>query len=528
MRILNASPLAFPFVAACAASPGGAPAPVPAPSASPAPSVLIASVADELPSRPSWASEYPATRAVDVTDTLFGVAVKDPYRWLEDGKSPEVRAWMENEDALTRKKLDALPERAELVSRLREVLYAESRDMPIKRGGKLFFTARTAAQEKNVLYVRGADGKDRVVLDPNSWPTKDNPSLRGWHPSPDGKKLAYSVALHSADVATVHVLDIATAQESVRDAIAEDSGGATWTPDSKGFYYSFAPIDVPAAARPGAIEIRYHRLGEDPAKDTQVHEKTGDPSLLMDFDVSRDGHWLTVSISSGEVFTSVYFRDLRARGRAAMGWTTLSKGDHARITPFAYKDRFYLLTTDGAPSSRVMVVDPAHPEYEHWKEIVPERRDARLEDLSIVGGKLVLKYIKDAISHLEVHDLDGSLVREIPLPDLGTASPPPFAPDDDEAYFRFSSYTRPPEIDQVSIKSGTSKVWYRESSVVDLSRFQTEQILLLVQGRNARADVHRSREGPEAGRYCAHDPERLRRLRHHVRVRVPRIPSTLA
>jgi prolyl oligopeptidase len=449
---------------------------VPAPSASPAPISPIASVANEQPTRPSWASEYPATRTSDVTDTLFGVAVKDPYRWLEDGKSPEVRSWMESEDALTRKKLDALPERAALVSRLREVLYTESRGVPIKRGGRLFFTARTATQEKAVLYVRGADGKDRVLLDPNSWPTKDNPSLHGWHPSPDGTKLAYSLALHSADAATIHVVDVATAQEATRDAISEDSTGATWAADSKGFYYSFTPMDVPAAVRPGAEEIRFHRLGEDPAKDTRVRDKIGDPSLWLDFDASRDGHWLTVSVWSGHVSKAVYFRDLRARGPAATTWATLCNGDHARVTAYAYKDRFYLVTTDGAPNSRVMVADPAHPAYEQWKEIVPERKDARLEDLSIVGGKLVLKYVKDATSRLEVHGLAGDLVREIPLPELGTASLPPFAPDDDEASFLFSSFTRPPEIERVSIKTGASKVWYRESSIVDLSRFQTKQV----------------------------------------------------
>jgi prolyl oligopeptidase len=344
------------------------------------------------------------------------------------------------------------------------------------RGGKLFFTARKATQEKDVLYVRGADGKDRVLLDPNGWPTKDNPSLAAWRASPDGTKLAYCVALHSADAATLHVLDVATARETTRDAIAEDAGGVRWSPDSKAFYYNFTPMDVPAAVRPGATEIRYHRLGEVPAKDTLVREKTGDPSLWIDYDVSHDGHWFVVSVTSGEVSTAVYFQDLRARGRAATAWTTLSKGDHTRITPFVYKDRFYLLTTDGAPNSRVMAVDPSHPEYEHWKEIVPERKDARLEGLSIVGGKLVLKYIKDVISHLEVHGLDGSLVREIPLPDVGTASLPPFAPDDDMASFLFSSFTRPPEIDRVSVKTGASQVWYRESSVVDLSRFQTEQL----------------------------------------------------
>ena len=464
------------LVTACASSPGAPPVPSPAPTAPPTSSANVAA-ADETPKRPSWAAEYPATRTADVTDSLFGVAVKDPYRWLEDGKSPEVRAWMDSEDALTRKKLDALPERAPLVSRLREVLYTESRSVPVKRAGKQFFTARTATQEKDVLYVRGADGKDRVLLDPNTWPAKDNPSLGDWTPSIDGSRLAYDVALHNADTVTLHVLDVATGKERAGDSIPDqNSPDASWTPDSKGFYYRFTPQGIPAAARMGAVELRYHRLGDDPAKDTLVHEKTGDPSLWLDSSVSRDGHWLIVTISHGDVSTEVYFRDLRARGKAATEWTTLSKGDHARIGPAAYKDRFYLLTNDGAPASRVLVVDPAHPQHDQWKEIVAERKDARLEDFSIVGGKLILKYYKDVITHLEVHGLDGALVREIPLPDLGTASIPPFAPDDDEASFLFSSFTRTPEIDQVSVKTGASKVWFRASTVVDLSRFQTDEI----------------------------------------------------
>jgi prolyl oligopeptidase len=394
---------------------------------------------------------------------------------------------MESEAALARKHLDALPLRAPLAARMRELLDTETRGEPEVHGKRLFFVGQGATQDKGVLFERGIDEKNHVVVDPNTWPTKDNPSLQAWWPSHDGGKVAYAVSLHNGDESTLHVLDIATGRESPNDVIANlDDPETQWTPDGKGFYYRYMPPHVGGervSDRLGLVEIRHHTLGDDPAHDARVHDKTGDPTLWLDPEISDDGHWLFATVDHGHIVTEISFRDLRhgAKREAShddtKAWTILTGLDHGASSVIsAFHDRFYLLTNDGASNWRIVAVDPAHPDHASWKEIVPERKDARLESARVIGGKLVLKYFKDVVTHVEVHGLDGALVREIPLPDIGTASIPSGEENGDDAYLSFSSFTHPPEIEHVSIARGTSEVWFRENVPADMSPYVTEQV----------------------------------------------------
>ena len=94
---------------------------------------------------------------------------------------------------------------------------------------------------------------------------------------------------------------------------------------------------------------------------------------------------------------------------------------------------------------------------------------------TIVGGKLALRYLKDVKSVLEVHDLDGKLVREIALPTLGSSSNLIGDADDDEAYYAFTSFTYPNEIFRTQVASGTTTSWYKQKLPVDPTRFDVEQ-----------------------------------------------------
>ncbi len=429
--------------------------------------------------RPPWSSAYPPARVVNARERHWSVEVGDSYRWLEDGKSSEVQQWSEAEDKLARKYLDALPERPILFSRLNELLHTEARAAPVRRGNRLFFAARNVTQDKSVLYWRGPDGKDNILLDPNTWPKKDNPSLTAWYASWDGKKIAYAVSLHNADESTLHVRDIDTGVESARDEIYNlIDPDVSWSPDTKGFYYRFtppAPDGTPKSQRAAFVELRYHRIGGTPEHDTIVREKTGDATVWPRCRVSRDGHWLFANVFHGDVSSENYFRDLRPGAKSKGGWRTLARADHGLVFVRAHRDRFYVLTNDQAPNWRILVVDPASPERDKWKEIVSERQDSRLKDFEIVGNKLVLKYLKDVVTRLEIHALDGSLLQEVALPEPGTASIPKENPDSDETYFEFSSFTHAQEIYRLSVASGTTDLWHRTQIPADLSRFETRQ-----------------------------------------------------
>ena len=422
---------------------------------------------------------YPATRTVDAKDVLHGVTVPDPYRWLEDAGSPEVKEWMAAQDDLARKELGRLPGREKLLTRLKELAYVDSVSAPVKRGSRYFLVRRHATKEKSVVYWKdGKDGEEKVLFDPNTWSKDGSVGLGDWQPSWDGRRVAYQVKANNSDEATLRVIDVASGEVSGVDVIEGGKyASASWTPDGSGFYYTWLPTDpkIPVSERPGWQEVRFHRLGEDPGKDRLVHEKLGDPTAFIGAGLSKDGRWLLLSIQHGWSSTDVYFRDL-SDPKAADRWTPLVVGTGAHWSVEAWRDRFYLVTDDGAPRGRVYAVDPAKPARKSWREIVPERPDATIAGASVLGGRLAVNYLRNASSLLEVRDLDGALVREVKLPGLGTVGGPFGLADDDEAYFTFESYTTPREIYATSMESGKLDLFAKLKVPVDPSSYVVEQV----------------------------------------------------
>jgi len=421
---------------------------------------------------------YPPSRTVEVTDVLHGVTVKDPYRWLEDGMSPETKAWMKAQDDLTRQRLASLPGRDGLAARLKELLYIDSVSAPQHRGSRYFFTRRHATKEKSVVYWKeGAGGAENVVLDPNGWSADGSASLGGWQASWDGASVAYQKRVNNSDEATLHVIDVATLKVSEVDVIeGAKYAGASWTPDGKAFYYTWLPVDpnIPTADRPGYAEVRLHKLGTDPKTDAVVKEKTGDPTVFQNADLTRDGRFLFLVISHGWTSQEVWFRDL-AVNPSTVGWTPLAVGIKAHFDADGFDGRIFVKTDDGAPKGRVFAVDPAKPERAAWKEIVPERRDATLEGYEIVGGRLALNYLKSAASSLEIRGTEGRLVREIALPGIGTVGGPVGRDDEDEAYFSFTSYTTPTSIYRTSVKTGATSLYFQVKVPADLTPYTVSQ-----------------------------------------------------
>jgi prolyl oligopeptidase len=466
MRLVFAVPAVLSL--ACGADPAPAPAPP-----TKTPPVIAVTAPDSAAPGPI----YPPTRRSDQADTLHGVQVSDPYRWLEDGKSPEVHAWAEAQDAFARAELAKLPGRDALAERMKKLFYVEKAEVPKHYGGRWFFARRDAGKEKDTVYWReGRDGPDKVLLDPGAWSADGSVSLGVWNVSWDGKRVAYTVKGNNSDESTMYVLDVATGKKSEVDVIeGAKYAWPAWTAAGDAFYYTWLPPvgSAPISDRPGLAEVRLHKLGESPSKDKTVHEKTGDPKSFLNTDLSRSGRWLFVATEHGWTHFDVQYMDLRAPRPA---WKALTSGTDAIYRVEADRDRFFVRTNEGAPRYRVFRVDPAHPERDRWTEIVPERKDATLESISIVGHQLTLGYLKDVVSNLEVRDLDGKLVRTLELPTLGTASAVSGNVDDDLGYYSFQSFTYPTEIFETNLKTGKTQSWYRLKVPVDPSLYAVEQL----------------------------------------------------
>ncbi len=428
------------------------------------------------PPPPAPAHPWPATKTVDVVDHLHGVEVKDPYRWLEDEHAPEVQAWMKEQDDYTRGELAKLPGREALAARLKELFYFDAVGAPMHYRGRYFWSRKHADKEKTVVYWKqGEHGAEKVLFDPNTWSEDGSKGLHGWWPSHDGKHVAYNVSEHNSDETVMHVIDVATGKELPDVITGTKYAAASWTPDGKAFYYTWVPPvagNVTIAERPGFAELRLHVLGADPAKDAVVHEATHDAETFLGGGISKDGPWLVASIQHGWNSSDVYFKDARKQGAA---WQPLVAGVPANFDVDVWRDHFYIRTNDGAPRYRVFKADPQHPARETWKEIVAQS-DATLESSSIVGEHVVLTYLRDASSRIEIHDLDGKLVREVALPGIGTSGGISGQPDEDTGYFAFTSFTEPQIIFKTSIKTGKTEEWTRIKLPIDTSRMVTDQV----------------------------------------------------
>lgn len=454
---------------------------VPPKSAAPPPAAT-APAAGVTPAAPSAARAlpYPATRSVDLVERLHGVNVPDPYRWLEDGASEEVRAWMHKQSALARSTLDALPERPALVTRFRELFDIERVGPPRKHGGRYFWTQKDAGKEKDaVLFRQGKKGPPKVLLDPNTWSTDGSVSLGSTSVSHDGRLIAYQVKKNNSDEATLEILDIGSGKK-LEETIpgAKYTWRAAWNETGTGFYYvQVPPIGgaVTIADRPGLAELKFHRLGTPPDKDPVVREATRNPKTFQSIDASRDGRYLIATVRHGWVQSDVYFQDLRQKKPT---WQPLVVGRPHLFHVMAHRGRFYVMTDEGAPRYRIFRVDPAKPARDQWQEIVPERADRTIDDFEIAGRRLVLTTIRDVVEHLEVFDLDGKHAYDVALPEPGSVGLVGDE-DDDEAHFAFQSFARPTEIHELSLRTGKSTVVYRTRVPVEADKVVTEQLFAI-------------------------------------------------
>ena len=446
-----------------------------------------------MPSEPT----QPTSRQVEVVDTLFGVEVPDPYRWLEDEKSPEVQSWMDAQDTYTRGVIGKFPGRDAVVDRLEALAYVDSVKVPTKRGDRLFYRRTFADKEKAIVYWRqGEAGEEKVLLDPNTWSKDGTVSLGEWVPSPDGKRVVFARKPNAADEAILHVIEVDTGVESKVDVIpGAKYADPSWTPDGKAFVYEWLPTDpsIPVDARPGYTEIRLHTLGTDPRTDAIVHPALGDPTMFLNASLSTDGKYLFVTRMRGWGEMDLYWQ----RFGQEQGFRKLAQGIYpedqqerrATYQALAWKDRFYVVTNEGASNRRIFVVDPAKlgkasqteadlakDRKAAWRVLVPERQDAKLEEFSIIGGHLALIYLQDASSRVEIATLAGKPVRSIPLPTIGTAEYFSGEEDQPEGYFSYSSFTVPQQVYRVDFRTGKVAQWATVDLPIRPDDFEVKQV----------------------------------------------------
>jgi len=393
----------------------------------------------------------------DLVETIHGVRVSDPYRWLEDEGGEEVRDWVEAQNALTRRALDALPGRARLRERLSLYLSVGTLGTPSERGGRVFHLRREGSTNQPILHVReGAGGRDRPLVDPNTLSPDGTVALDWWHPSLEGDLLAYGLSSGGSELSVLRIRDVATGRDLPDEIPGTRACSVAWEPGGQAFYYTRypSPGSVPAGEEMYHRHVFRHRLGADPAGDERVFGEGREPDAWPVVALSSDGRWLLVAESHGWVRTNVYLKDLRGRGP----FVPLVEGPEALYEALVLPDRVLLHTNDGASSYRVFSVDPEAPARESWREIVPPA-DEILQSIQVAGDKVMASYLDDAASRLRVFGLDGRPEGEIELPGPGTIYGMDGRRESAEFYFGFVSFATPPRVYRHDAAKGTTELW---------------------------------------------------------------------
>ena len=420
---------------------------------------------------------YPKARTIDQVDNYFGTKVKDPYRWMEDVDSPEIAAWIEEENKLTRGILDAVPERAQMHSRLMELINFERYTAPKRRGTRYFYSHNTGLQNQNIVYwTEGLDGKPQVLLDPNGMSADGTVALGGLSISDDGSLAAYSIADAGSDWVKWYVRDVTTGRD-LEDVIAWSKfSSASWLKDNSGFFYQ--GYDAPEAEALKASnyfhKIFFHKLGTPQSEDTLIFDRPDDKELSLGAGVSDDGRYLLIYQSKGSSpKNELSVKDLAQPDASIIPISTVADALYSPIDNDGAL--FWIHTTLDAPNGRVVEVDLAQPGREHWKTIVPEGRH-HLDSVSIVDDTLIANYLADAQSHIELYTRNGASLGLLNLPAIGTAAGFSGKRTDIETFFVFTNFTTPATIYRLDMKTLRSTPYREPKLQFDPALYQTEQI----------------------------------------------------
>jgi prolyl oligopeptidase len=376
---------------------------------------------------------------VEVVETIHGVEVRDPYRWLEDGGDPEVTAWVAAQNAHTRAFLDALAARPAIAARIHESVDCGSLGGSVPRGDRRFLTLRRAGREHRALFVAEGDGPPRVLVDPGRTGGDATTSLDWWEASPDGRLVVFGLSEGGTEAATLHVLRAATG-EWLADRITDCRWSeVAFEPGGDAILYTRHPHPgtVPAGEELYHRHVWRHVLGADPGEDQPVFGQGRDKrDFATGVSISADGRWTAVTVTRGPERTSVFLRE------AGGDFHPVLDEPGARLLARFAGRRLLGLTDFRAPNFRLVEIDPRRPEPDGWRDLVPES-DHVLAEYAVAAGRLAVHHLVDASSRVAIHRLDGAFERILDLPAFCSVGHLGAHPSSDQLFVTVQTFTRP-------------------------------------------------------------------------------------
>ena len=417
---------------------------------------------------------YPKTNKIDISDTYFGTTIKDPYRWLEDDRSEETKAWVEAENLVTQNYLNRIPFRNAIKSRLETLWNYEKYTAPFKEGDYTYFYKNNGLQNQYVLYRQKEKTNPEVFLDPNTFSKDATTSLAGIEFSKDGSLAAYQISEGGSDWRKVIIMNTGDRKIIGDTLIDVKFSGLAWK-GNEGFYYSSYDKPSEGSQLSGLTQFHklyFHRNGSSQKEDQLIFGGEKNPRRYIGAGITEDERFLIITAAESTTGNELYIQDLSKPGSPIVNVVNNFKGDHSIID--SQGSKLYIFTNLNAPNYKVVTVDASNPTPENWRDLIPETENVL--NVSTAGGKIFANYLKDAISLVMQYDMDGRLERTVTLPGVGSASGFYAKKTEKELYYTFTSYIYPPTIFKYIIANGQS-IEYKKSGVnFDPSKFTSKQI----------------------------------------------------
>ncbi len=421
--------------------------------------------------------KYPETKKESVSDNYFGTIVDDPYRWLEDDRSPETEAWVKAENKLTFDYLSQIPYRKKIKERISELWNYPRRSAPYRDGGMYFYYTNNGLQNQSVLLMqKDLNAGPEVLIDPNQWSKDGTVTLAGFNVSSNGKYAVYGVSKSGSDWVDLQVMDLEK-REDLGDTLSWIKfGGGQWFGD--GFFYSRYPEPEEGeefSSQNRNQKVYYHKLGEPQSSDRLVFEDPEHPLRYKFAGVSDDEHYLILMQAEGTSGNSLMLKDL-SKGLDAPFVPIVSDYSHDHSVVDNIGSTLFIYTNLDAPNYRLVKVDASDPGPENWVDVIPNQKEAVLSSVRVAGDKLVVQFMKDASDHLYIYDLDGKELKKIQLPTIGSVGGVSASKEDNFIFYSFTSYTYPTTIYKYDLQSGESSVFFKPEVKFDPSEYETRQV----------------------------------------------------
>ncbi|NEP32988.1 MULTISPECIES: prolyl oligopeptidase family serine peptidase [unclassified Moorena] len=421
---------------------------------------------------------YPKSRKADQVDDYHGTLVADPYRWLEDPDSEETKAWVEAQNQVTFGYLSEIPTRETLKQRITKLWNYEKYSTPFKKGDRYFYFKNDGLQNQSVLYtLTSLDAEPTLLLDPNTLSEDGTVALSGLAFSKDGKLLAYGLSRSGSDWQEWQVREVETGLDLSDQIKWVKFSGASWTDDNQGFFYS--RFDEPNEAT--KLEdlnyyqkLYYHKLGTPQSEDSLIYERPDQKEWGFSGQVTEDGNYLIITVFLGtDPKNLVFYKNLQDPDSPVVELINEFDASYS----FIGNDQsvFWFRTDLDAPRSRVIAIDTNHPDQAQWQEVIPQA-DETLEGVSLLNNQFVADYLKDAHSSIKIFDLDGSFVREVELPGIGSVGGFNGLRYDTETFYSYTSFTTPATIYRYDMVSGESTIFRQPQVDFNPDDYETKQV----------------------------------------------------